>query len=40
LPEEGVRELQEFAVMKFDHLKAKYEKDKIVTEGINITYSY
>jgi len=36
LPEEGVRELQEFAVIKFEDIKTRYEKEKIVSEGIVI----
>ena len=30
--------LQEYAVVKFNHLKGQYEKNNIVTEGINITH--
>ncbi len=32
--------LQEYAVMKFDYLKGQYEKNNIVTEGINITHCH
>ena len=37
LPEEGVRELQEFSAIKFEEMKTRYEKDGIVSEGIVIT---
>ena len=32
--------MQEYAVMKFDYLKGQYEKNNIVTEGINITHCH
>jgi hypothetical protein len=32
--------LQEYAVIKFDYLKGQYEKNNIVTEGINITHCH